>query len=220
MRPYHRESTQIHPNLEVKFDRARIVLEWGTIWEVRVLHVFSLFFHLFWNLLTVPYCSLLFRTVVFSTIPWCSLLFFIVHYYSFLFFSLLIPTNFCFALLFYIMPYCSLLFFYLLYWYTIFFILYSSILFNTIPYKVPTSHSRVSESRTLHTPHTHTHTGNTRITGTSHTHRHLTHTPAPHTHTGTSHTHYTYTGTYRDIQGTQGTQGTTSLSSHIHWTFV
>ena len=45
MRPYHRDSTQIHPNLEVKLDRARPVLEWGTIWEARVLHFF-VFCHL------------------------------------------------------------------------------------------------------------------------------------------------------------------------------
>lgn len=40
MRPYHQENTQIHPNLEVKLDRARLVLKWGTIREARVLHVF------------------------------------------------------------------------------------------------------------------------------------------------------------------------------------
>ena len=42
-RPYQADSTTSRPICEVKLPRARVVLRWGTTWEVRVLILLRLF---------------------------------------------------------------------------------------------------------------------------------------------------------------------------------
>ena len=44
IRSYQGESTGSHPNSEVKRLKARLVLRWGTAWEVHVLITFLLFY--------------------------------------------------------------------------------------------------------------------------------------------------------------------------------
>ena len=45
VRPYYLKSTGIHPNSEVKPDKAGLVLRWGTAWETPVLYTFFGFVH-------------------------------------------------------------------------------------------------------------------------------------------------------------------------------
>ena len=44
LRPYHVENTGSPPITEVKQHRARLVLEWVTAWEYRVLQTFVFYF--------------------------------------------------------------------------------------------------------------------------------------------------------------------------------
>ena len=51
-RPYQADSTTSRPICEVKLPRARVVLRWGTTWEVRVLillRVFNVRTHVLWS---------------------------------------------------------------------------------------------------------------------------------------------------------------------------
>ena len=48
VRSYEGESTASHPNCEVKHLSARSVLQWGTMWESRVLNCLSPFYFAFY----------------------------------------------------------------------------------------------------------------------------------------------------------------------------
>ena len=43
IRPYYPDSTVSRPICEVKQGQVRLVLAWGTSWEVRMLYIFGLF---------------------------------------------------------------------------------------------------------------------------------------------------------------------------------
>ena len=43
IRPYYPDSTVSRPICEVKQGQVRLVLAWGTSWEVRMLYIFALF---------------------------------------------------------------------------------------------------------------------------------------------------------------------------------